>query len=86
MSFRVSCENCGKSLKARAEFVGKKVRCPQCGHREILRKPSGLLDDVEDVGLAPIDEREQRELLERERAADRDFESEGTYDLSDPDS
>ena len=83
MLFRVSCENCGKSLKARAEFVGKKVRCPQCGHRKVLRKPSGLLDDSEDVGLAPIDEQEERELREKQRAADREFENDGTFDLAD---
>jgi DNA-directed RNA polymerase subunit RPC12/RpoP len=86
MVFRVSCDNCGKSLKAREEFVGKKVRCPQCGHRLVVRKPSGMLDDTEDVGLAPIDEQEERELLERERAVDQEFENVETYDLADTDS
>ena len=86
MGFRISCDNCGKSLKAREEFVGKRVRCPQCGHRIDLKKPSGLLNDMEDVGLAPIDEQEARELLERELATDREFENEETYELADADS
>ena len=85
MLFRITCANCGKSLKARAEFVGKNVRCPQCGHRDVLRKPSGLSDDADDVGLAPIDEREEKERLDKERAADREFENDGTFDLADRD-
>ncbi len=81
MFFQVSCESCGKSLKARTEFVGKRVRCPKCGHRNVLQKPSGLLEETEDIGLAPIDEKEERELREKERAADREFEKDGTYGL-----
>jgi len=41
------------------------------------------LDDSEDVGLAPIDEQEERELREKQRAADREFENDGTFDLVD---
>jgi DNA-directed RNA polymerase subunit RPC12/RpoP len=85
MLFRVSCENCGKSLKARSEFVGKSARCPKCNHKQLLRKPSELLDDIQDVGLAPVDEREEKERQQKERAADKEFESDGTFGLADRD-
>jgi serine/threonine protein kinase len=29
--FSLSCSECGKTLKARHELAGKKVKCPQCG-------------------------------------------------------
>jgi DNA-directed RNA polymerase subunit M/transcription elongation factor TFIIS len=31
MSIRVTCPGCGKALLARAEYEGKKVKCPSCG-------------------------------------------------------
>jgi predicted RNA-binding Zn-ribbon protein involved in translation (DUF1610 family) len=31
MSINVPCTNCGKSLKAKEELAGKRVKCPSCG-------------------------------------------------------
>jgi DNA-directed RNA polymerase subunit RPC12/RpoP len=30
-SVSFACAGCGKTVKARAELAGKKVKCPQCG-------------------------------------------------------
>lgn len=32
MSIQLTCDQCGKRLKASEQFVGRKVKCPQCGH------------------------------------------------------
>lgn len=32
----LSCSNCGKHLKAKAELAGKKVKCPQCGKTALV--------------------------------------------------
>ena len=75
----IPCVRCGKKLKARAEYLGKKVRCTQCGYTLILDNP--VLSDDEDIALAPLDDHEMREERKREREISREFEG-GTYRLS----
>lgn len=38
MSISVKCGNCGKTVKARDEHAGKKVKCPGCG--AVLKVPA----------------------------------------------
>jgi len=38
-TFVVACANCGKKLKAKAEALGKKVKCPKCGKAVLLSAP-----------------------------------------------
>ena len=37
-----TCAGCGKALKARAVFAGKRVKCPQCG-KAVLIPESGAI-------------------------------------------
>src|SRR5437762_13142175 len=32
MPIRTACSSCGKKLNIRDELVGKKAKCPECGH------------------------------------------------------
>lgn len=45
MSISVSCELCGKEIKVKDEFAGKKVKCPGCGG--VLAIPRAASDDEE---------------------------------------
>jgi DNA-directed RNA polymerase subunit RPC12/RpoP len=36
-SVRFECENCHRGLQARADAVGRRVRCPGCGDRTPVR-------------------------------------------------
>jgi serine/threonine-protein kinase len=38
-SVAFQCSTCGKNLKARADLVGKKVRCTQCGSAAVVKEP-----------------------------------------------
>jgi predicted RNA-binding Zn-ribbon protein involved in translation (DUF1610 family) len=40
---KVTCNSCGKSLKAKDSAAGKRVKCPQCGD------PISIPDDVHDA-------------------------------------
>ena len=55
MSLTARCHDCGKSIKAKDEFAGKKVRCPNCSSIiAIPAKPDVADDDDFPIGdLAP---------------------------------
>ncbi|HIM31109.1 MAG TPA: hypothetical protein EYG57_16360 [Planctomycetes bacterium] len=45
----IICPSCGKSLRAKEEFTGRKSICPQCGERVEIRQrtdPKQLTDDT----------------------------------------
>ena len=44
MSVTVTCEHCGKKLKADEKYIGKKGRCPGCGNTILIKPPDGLWD------------------------------------------
>jgi len=53
---KVTCNSCGKSLKAKDSAAGKRVKCPQCGD------PISIPDDVYDaVGAGGDDENSEYE-------------------------
>ena len=35
------CSQCGETLLAEDEWVGKKVKCPDCGARSLVGSPAG---------------------------------------------
>ncbi len=35
------CRRCGTTLLAEDEWVGKKVKCPDCGARSLVERPAG---------------------------------------------
>ena len=47
MPIKVTCNSCGKSLKAKDSAAGKKVKCPQCG--DPMTIPEAVYD-AEEVG------------------------------------
>ncbi len=46
-----SCSHCGKNIKVKTEFSGKKVRCPSCG--KVARVPGPPLQAVRAADSAP---------------------------------
>ena len=47
-----TCPGCDKTLRAKADHAGRKVRCPACGNLSIVpRAANGLRGQVEDAGL-----------------------------------
>ncbi|MCI0683845.1 MAG: hypothetical protein L0Y71_17200 [Gemmataceae bacterium] len=50
MAIEFRCE-CGKSLRAKDEFGGRKIRCPQCA--EVVRIPLPEADDHPETPPAP---------------------------------
>lgn len=54
MSLTARCHDCGKSIKVKDEFAGKKVRCPNCSSIiEIPAKPDVADDDDFPMGELP---------------------------------
>jgi hypothetical protein len=58
---------CGRSLKAKDEFAGRKVRCPEC--RAILEVPAPVREEVEEDVLEEIEEEVMDVLPAREEPA-----------------
>jgi predicted RNA-binding Zn-ribbon protein involved in translation (DUF1610 family) len=48
------CTSCGKSLKVRAELVGKKIKCPKCGVVMAVPLPAPMDDSATEV--EPLDD------------------------------
>ncbi|OYW19590.1 MAG: hypothetical protein B7Z55_08575, partial [Planctomycetales bacterium 12-60-4] len=57
MTISVSCPECGKTLKAKSEMAGKRVRCPKCQHAFVLTDPEGVEDirSLESDGTGDLD-------------------------------
>ncbi len=54
MPIRFSC-NCGRSILAKDELAGRRVKCPQCGAVVLVPKPEPAAEK-EEVGLLPLDD------------------------------
>ena len=61
----ITCPECAKKFKGRPELVGRKVRCPGCGHNFIVQK---LAQDKGDSEEGPT-EREAVKAAGKQRAA-----------------
>ena len=55
MAIKILCQSCGRALRARDEFAGKRGECPYCG--VVLHVPPSSEEPVqaELVGLASSD-------------------------------
>jgi len=42
MPISVTCDNCGKALKVKDEWAGKRAKCPQCGNTFTVPAHSGV--------------------------------------------
>jgi len=62
LAVRTKCPCCGKPFSAPDEYRGKKVDCPKCGHRFVLKTPEEL--DAE-KNAAEEDRRKQAEDRQR---------------------
>ncbi len=69
MSIELHCPHCGKLIRAPDEAGGKRGKCPYCGNSAYIPTPAA--DDSGEIGLAPIDEEDERheEELRRESIA-----------------
>src|SRR5262245_8361868 len=72
MPISVTCD-CGRRLKARDEFAGKRAECPTCGRDVQIPDP---------VEVAPFDR--DRDDAESSTAASARSDSELTYRLAEP--
>jgi len=56
-SFLFKCEGCGGIGNAKDTWIGKKVKCPMCGHASVIQRPTEKVPDkapaVAAVAAAP---------------------------------
>ncbi len=74
MAIKNICPRCKKAFSAPDESLGKKVECPGCGHRSILRTAEEIreLEDVQAARQRKIEEdRERLALIEKMDARSR---------------
>lgn len=74
MAIKNTCPKCKKSFSAPDESLGKKVECPICAHKMILRSQEELqeLEEVQSARQRKIEEdREKIALIERMEARGR---------------
>jgi DNA-directed RNA polymerase subunit RPC12/RpoP len=74
MAIKNVCPRCKKSFSAPEDSLGKKVECPSCGHRSILRTAEEIqeLEDVQAARQRKIEEdRERLALIEKMEARSR---------------
>jgi DNA-directed RNA polymerase subunit RPC12/RpoP len=68
MAVKNVCPNCKKSFSAPESYLGKKVECPTCGHKSVLRSADEL-EELENMQAARQRQREEDqrrvELIER---------------------
>lgn len=67
----LTCEGCGKTIRAPREAAGRQAKCPACGHAIYIPSPE---DEVGELPLAPEDAEDLRReaaLLEERRRLDR---------------
>ena len=66
MSIQLHCPRCGKLIKAPDNAGGKHGKCPYCKESVYVPMPA---DEVEEIGLAPVDEEAERRAEEERRAS-----------------
>jgi hypothetical protein len=64
MSIELHCPKCGKVIRAPDNAGGKHGKCPYCKESVYVPMPA---EEVEEIGLAPIDEEEEQRLAEERR-------------------
>ena len=74
MAVKNVCPKCKKNFSAPEGYLGKKVECPRCGHRSILRTPEEIkdLEEVQSARQRKIEEDQERlALIEKMEARSR---------------
>ena len=66
MSIELHCQQCQKLIRAPDNAGGKRGKCPYCGNNVYIPTPS---DGSEEIGIAPIDQEEERRAEELRREA-----------------
>ena len=51
---RFSCMYCGRKIRAKGRSVGKKARCPACGHALLIPKRAEAAEGSDAEGVAPV--------------------------------
>ncbi|HLU49479.1 MAG TPA: hypothetical protein VK116_15385 [Planctomycetota bacterium] len=72
MAIRTSCPGCGKRFSAPEEYVGKRIECPRCRFRLVLRTQEEIAEEMrrEEERLRRLEE-DRRRLALIEQAARR---------------
>lgn len=74
MAVRTACPHCRKPFSAPEEYLGRKIACPKCGHRLILRTSEEIREQErrEEEALRRFeDDRRRIALIEREEERQR---------------
>jgi uncharacterized Zn finger protein (UPF0148 family) len=74
MALKASCTFCKKTFSAPEEYQGKKVECPSCGRRSVLRTEAELhaaAEQEQELRRKRQDDREKLALIERMEARGR---------------
>ena len=74
MAVKNVCPRCKKNFSAPESYLGKKVECPSCGHRSILRSQEEQkeLEEVQSARQQKLeDDKERIALIERMEARSR---------------
>jgi len=58
MTIKFRCEHCRKTVNAPDSAAGQRGKCPYCGNTSYIPLPES---DVDEIPLAPIDDKEERE-------------------------
>ena len=64
MSIELHCPKCAKLIRAPDKAGGQRGKCPYCKESLYIPLPP---DEAEEIGIAPIDEKEERRVKELRR-------------------
>jgi phage FluMu protein Com len=68
MAIEFHCDHCGKLIRAPQDAAGRRGKCPACKQPVYIKTPS---EDIEEIGLAPIDDEAEAAEAKAKREAQR---------------
>ena len=74
MALKTSCPCCGKLFSAPEDYAGKKINCPKCDHRFVLKTEEQALQEAAEFEarkLQQLEDRRRIELIERQEKKSR---------------
>ena len=66
MAVKTACPFCAKAFSAPDEYAGRKVECPRCGRRVLVRSRDEIRREAEEEEKQRASDRERLALIERQ--------------------
>jgi len=82
LAVKNSCARCGKRFSAPENYLGKKIDCPRCGHRTVLRTPDEereIKEREEQLRRTQKEDRRKLDLIERAEQKNRRLQASRPY-------